>query len=76
MTIEAKKLHIISQLVQVNDESLLDRMENLISQAAPFDKEPLLIEDFKAFLLSGPTMSDEQYEHYLENRKWMNQWRA
>jgi len=29
----------------------------------------------KALLLSGPIMSEEQYENYELNRKWINQWR-
>lgn len=30
---------------------------------------------FQKFLLSAPTMSDEDYETFLENRKKFNQWR-
>lgn len=28
------------------------------------------------FILGGPVMSDNQYEQFLENRKWMSQWRT
>lgn len=34
------------------------------------------ISEFKNFLLNGPVMNDTQYEEFLENRKWFNQWRA
>jgi hypothetical protein len=32
--------------------------------------------NFHDFLLDGPVMSDDQYEQFLENRKWISQWRA
>ncbi len=32
--------------------------------------------NFLDFFLDGPVMSDDQYEQFLENRKWISQWRA
>ena len=29
-----------------------------------------------AFYLSGPVMTDEEYEEYKRTRKWMNKWRT
>ncbi len=31
---------------------------------------------FRALLLKGPVMSEEQYQQFLENRNWMSQWRT
>lgn len=31
---------------------------------------------FQQFLLNGPVMTDTQYEQFLENRKWFNEWRT
>ncbi len=33
------------------------------------------ISEFQEFLLSGPQMTDNQYQTYLDNRKLLNQWR-
>ena len=32
--------------------------------------------EFKALLLKGPVMSEEQYQQFLQTRNWMNQWRT
>lgn len=32
--------------------------------------------NFQDFLLSGPVMTDEQYDSYIENRKNLNKWRT
>lgn len=29
----------------------------------------------RSLLLSGPIMTDDQYENYQSNRNWINQWR-
>lgn len=34
------------------------------------------ISAFQAFLLTAPTMTDEEYESFVENRKTMNKWRS
>ncbi|MFN0035294.1 MAG: hypothetical protein ACKVUS_09510 [Saprospiraceae bacterium] len=31
---------------------------------------------FRALLLKGPVMSEEQYQQFLQTRNWMSQWRA
>lgn len=33
-------------------------------------------EDRFAFYLSGPVMSDEEFESYKTTREWMNKWRT
>ena len=30
----------------------------------------------KSLLLTGPIMTDEQYDNYESNRKWISQWRT
>ena len=29
----------------------------------------------RSLLLSGPIMTDDEYENYQSNRNWINQWR-
>jgi len=45
--------------------------DNLIEKKSEAD-----ISEFQNFLLKGPVMSDTQYEQFVENRKWFNQWRV
>lgn len=33
------------------------------------------ISEFQNFLLSGPVMSDKQYNNFLKNREQFNKWR-
>ena len=33
------------------------------------------ISDFQSFLLSGPVMTEEEYENFADSRKQWNQWR-
>jgi hypothetical protein len=30
----------------------------------------------RAFYLSAPVMSDEDFQHYQESRRWMSEWRT
>lgn len=32
-------------------------------------------ESFQHFLIDGPTMSEEDYEQFLNRRNWLNKWR-
>jgi hypothetical protein len=47
-----------------------DLSQQYILEKAQLDKPKL-----RALLLKGPLMTVEQYQLFLENRKWMNQWR-
>lgn len=76
MTIEAKKLQLIRQLMEVNDEAVLDKMKAVIGEAHSAPVASASNEALRALLLAGPVMSDEEYEDYLEIRNWMNEWRA
>jgi hypothetical protein len=31
---------------------------------------------FRALLLKGPVISEEQYQQFLQTRNWMSQWRT
>ena len=56
-----------AKLVQLKSEL----SNNLIDEKSKSE-----ISEFQDFLLRGPVMSDAQYEQFLENRKWFNQWRT
>lgn len=54
----------IVQLKTELNESLIDK------------KSKTDVSEFQNLLLNGPVMSNTQYNEFLENRKWFNQWRA
>lgn len=67
----------IDQLIQVlkklpNEQKIRIKAElnNLETKKNPIEKS-----EFQKFLLKGPIMTDEEYRHFKENRKKMNQWR-
>ena len=39
------------------------------------DNDELLNTDFQNFLLSGPVMSNEDFNYFLEKKKHFNQWK-
>lgn len=39
------------------------------------DNNESLDKDFQDFLLSGPVMSNEDYNHFLEKKNHFNQWK-
>jgi hypothetical protein len=39
------------------------------------EKAQAEISEFQQFLLSGPVMSDEQFQNFKENRKHFTKWR-
>ncbi len=56
-----------SQIAQLKAELT----DHLIEEKAKIEKSQL-----RHLLLNGPIMTDEEYENYQQNRKWMNQWRT
>ncbi len=65
-------LEIIKQFPISQVQKLLIDTQNVLEEkkvqknTSSFDND---------FLLSAPTMTDQQYEEFLENRKQFNQWR-
>ena len=65
-------LEIIRQLPVNQVEKLIFDTKLFLDQEKPQKNTT----SFQKFLLSGPTMSNTQYDTFLENRKYFNQWRA
>jgi hypothetical protein len=67
---------LLSLVRQLPVHQLLQlKQDILIAQAEPAFNPPSDKQKLKLLLLHGPVMSAEQYQLYLENRLWMNQWR-
>ena len=65
-------LRLVKQLPAAKIVQLKSELsESLIENKSKSDNT-----EFQNFLLQGPVMTDNQYEQFLENRKWFNQWRT
>ncbi|MEZ4776484.1 MAG: hypothetical protein R3D00_25130 [Bacteroidia bacterium] len=64
-------IEIIRQLPVNQIARLLVDAKGILEKEKPHED----ISAFQRFLLTAPTMSDEQYEMFVENRKMFNQWR-
>lgn len=64
-------LELIKQLPKTQILQLKTDIETQIIQTKQEE-----ITDFQQLLLQGPVMNDEQYDEYLENRKYINKWRV
>lgn len=63
-------LRLVKQLPAAKIVQLKSELsESLIENKSKSDNT-----EFQNFLLQGPVMTDNQYEQFLENRKWFNQW--
>lgn len=63
-------LRLVKQLPAAKIVQLKSELsESLIENKSKSDNT-----EFQNFLLHGPVMTDNQYEQFLENRKWFNQW--
>ena len=65
-------LEIIRQFPTHQIAKLLIDAQNIMQQ----EKVKKDNTEFRAFLLSAPTMSSNEYEKFLENRNTFNQWRT
>ena len=72
LTIEIKYeqlLRLVKQLPAAKMVQLKSELsESLIEEKSKSDNS-----EFQNFLLNGPAMTDNEYEQFLENRKWFNQ---
>ena len=64
-------LDMIKQLPANQVEKLIVDAKTILEK----EKKPKDISYFQKLLLSAPTMSEKQYETFVENRKAFNQWR-
>jgi len=64
-------LSLVRQLPVNQIAKLLVDAQNILEE----EKKNENIAAFQTFLLSGPVMSDEQYDSFVENRKMFAQWR-
>lgn len=63
-------------LIRQLSESQLKKLKADVDRVNGQKKTQIKISDFQKLLLSGPVMSDEQYQQYIDNRKKFNQWRT
>jgi hypothetical protein len=68
----AQIINLVRQLpVNQKEEIKKELAENFILTKAKSE-----VSDFKKFVLSGPVMSDEQYEEFKQHREQFNLWRT
>jgi hypothetical protein len=68
-----------SQILEIVKQLPVNQVVKLMVDAQSIleiDKETSEKKSFQQFLLSAPTMSENQYELFTENRKLFNQWRT
>ncbi len=64
-------LEIIKKLPLAQKKKLKIELEAELSESKAKDYS-----EFQDFLLKGPTMSEEQYTEYKNNRERLNKWRT
>jgi hypothetical protein len=77
LTVDIKYDQIV-ELVRQLPESKIVQLKNFLGKKNAIQKNTKAHKhnDLQTLLLNGPTMSNEQYEIFLENRKMFNQWRT
>ena len=65
-------LKIIKQLPAFQ----IEKIKTEVNEKTVVNKPIVEKSEFQEFLLSGPVMSEEQYQGYLENRQHFNKWRS
>ena len=53
----------------------IEKIKSALNDRIIAEKANSDISEFQKFLLSGPVMTDEQYNQFRENRKTFNSWR-
>ena len=53
----------------------IEKIKSALNDGVTTEKTKSDISEFQKFLLSGPVMTDEQYNQFKENRKNFNEWR-
>ncbi len=65
-------LETVKQLPENQIAQLVIDLQNIAAKTQPRQQ----VSDFQQFLLAAPTMPQEQYDSFIENRKKFNQWRT
>jgi hypothetical protein len=65
----------VINLVRQLPANQIEKIKKEITQDYIQKKAQAEISEFQQFLLSGPVMSNEQYQNFKENRKQFNTWR-
>ena len=63
-------LELAKELSPSSIKEIVERLSGMLKQSPENSKS-----EFSAFLLSGPQMSDSQFEEYKKQRENLNQWR-
>ncbi|MFP4557259.1 MAG: hypothetical protein ACLFNU_10340 [Bacteroidales bacterium] len=63
-------IQIIKNLSKEEQEKLMDELKK------PKESTAKSGSNFQDFLLNAPTMSDDEFNQYVENRKRISQWRT
>ncbi|MEP7169451.1 MAG: hypothetical protein ABI855_08800 [Bacteroidota bacterium] len=64
-------LNLIKQL----PFSQVEKLKNLLQEESIVKKKKKGKNDFQKFILSGPVMTDEQFQNFVEHRKHFSEWR-
>jgi hypothetical protein len=65
----------IVNLIRQLPANQIEKIKKELTQDYITTKAQTEISEFQQFLLSGPVMSDKQYQDFKENRKQFNIWR-
>jgi hypothetical protein len=64
------------ELIKQLPASQLEQLKiELMKPPAPKKSAKKSFTDFQKLLLEGPVMNDDQYQQFLLNRQYFNQWR-
>ena len=66
----------ILDLARQLPESQIEKIRKELVENFIQTKAKLEISDFQNFILSGPVMSDTQYQVFIQQRKRFNAWRT
>ncbi|MDR1973865.1 MAG: hypothetical protein LBQ31_04230 [Bacteroidales bacterium] len=65
----------IINLIRQLPANQIEKIKQELAQDYVAEKTKVKKSEFQEFLLSGPVMSDKQYENFKENRKRFDKWR-
>lgn len=74
MDIKIKYEELWSLIMQLPAKQL-SRLKEDLTTLTEKKKRVMKTNSFQEFLLHGPDMTESQYEHFQENRTYLNEWR-
>jgi hypothetical protein len=69
LTVDVKYRQIVDLVRQLPENKIAQLRDFLTYKSIALPKTTTKNEDLQTLVLRGPTMSDEQYETFLQNRK-------